>query len=117
MLDQPRVGGGLRGGGEVARRALASGRRYVLADHNGAAADGRATAVIAHATRGGFAPPALASAPPPVARTDESSTSGAARPNNVLLSFEAFRRAIGDMQRKGLLLSYREAALDRPRLT
>ena len=56
---------------------------------------------------------APASAPPPAARTDEPPTSGDARPNNVLLSFEAFRRAIGDMERKGLLLRYRERTLER----
>lgn len=56
---------------------------------------------------------APASASPPAARTDEPPTSGDARPNNVLLSFEAFRRAIGDMERKGLLLRYRERTLER----
>jgi hypothetical protein len=51
----------------------------------------------------------------PPAPKDASATldSADARPNNLLLSFEGFRRAIGDMQRKGLLLGYRESALER----
>ncbi|HET9041010.1 MAG TPA: hypothetical protein VFN40_12610 [Gemmatimonadales bacterium] len=56
---------------------------------------------------------APASAPPPTARADEPPTSGDARPNNLLLSFEAFRRAMGDMERKGLVLSYRERTIER----
>jgi hypothetical protein len=31
----------------------------------------------------------------------------------VLLTFAAFRRVMGDMQRKGMILGYREAALER----
>ena len=51
---------------------------------------------------------------PPVAGNDESSARGAnTRPNNVLLTFAAFRRVMGDMQLKGMILSYREAALER----
>ena len=35
------------------------------------------------------------------------------RPNSLLLKFEAFSRAMGDMRRKGLILGYREATLER----
>ena len=35
------------------------------------------------------------------------------RPTNLLLSFEGFSRVIGDMERKGMILRYREAALER----
>jgi hypothetical protein len=35
------------------------------------------------------------------------------RPNNLLLSFAGFNRAMGDMRRKGMILGYREAALER----
>jgi hypothetical protein len=53
-------------------------------------------------------------APVPAPDSDETSSGAAnSRPNNLLLSFEAFRRAMGDMQRKGMILSYREAALER----
>jgi hypothetical protein len=38
---------------------------------------------------------------------------GDGRPNNVLLAFEGFRRAIGDMERSGLLLGYGETAQER----
>jgi hypothetical protein len=51
---------------------------------------------------------------PPVARGDESSGGAAnTRPNSLLLTFQAFSRAMGDMRRKGLILGYREAALER----
>jgi len=51
---------------------------------------------------------------PPAAGSDKSSGGAAnTRPNKLLLSFEAFSRAIGDMQRKGLILGYREVALER----
>jgi hypothetical protein len=51
---------------------------------------------------------------PPVAGSDESSRGAAnTRPNNLLLTFAAFRRAMGDMQRKGMILGYREASLER----
>jgi hypothetical protein len=53
-------------------------------------------------------------AAPAVAGSDEPSTGAAnSRPNNLLLSFDDFRRAMGDMQRKGMILRYREAALER----
>jgi hypothetical protein len=55
------------------------------------------------------APSSHPSGPPAVGELDSAD----ARPNNLLLSFEGFRRAIGDMQRKGLLLGYRESALER----
>jgi hypothetical protein len=51
--------------------------------------------------------------PPALKDASEALDSADARPNNLLLSFEGFRRAIGDMQRKGLLLGYRESALER----
>ena len=77
--------------------------------------------VKAHAERARVARDAGAPAPglapgtvPPVAGSDESSGGAAnTRPNKLLLSYEAFRRAMGDMQRKGLILGYREAALER----
>jgi hypothetical protein len=49
---------------------------------------------------------------PPVAGSDEPGGANT-RPNNLLLTFPAFSRAMGDMQRKGLILGYREAALER----
>jgi hypothetical protein len=50
----------------------------------------------------------------PAPGSDGQSRSAAnARPNNLLLSFEGFSRAMGDMRRKGMILGYREAALER----
>jgi hypothetical protein len=60
--------------------------------------------------------PAVAHRPPGGAGTASPpamQAGGDGRPNNVLLTFEGFRRAIGDMQRSGLLLGYGEAAQER----
>jgi hypothetical protein len=46
-------------------------------------------------------------------RNEASAGAANTRPNNVLLTFAAFRRVMGDMQRKGMILGYREAALER----
>jgi hypothetical protein len=43
----------------------------------------------------------------------EPSRGANARPNNLLLSFAGFSRVMGDMRRKGMILRYREAALER----
>jgi hypothetical protein len=59
--------------------------------------EGFEAAVKTHAERGSKEPPPGANA----------------RPNKLLLSFEGFSRAIGDMRRKGMILRYREAALER----
>jgi hypothetical protein len=77
--------------------------------------------VKAHAEGARVARGAAARAPgvargtvPPVAGSDESSGGAAnTRPHSLLLTFEPFSRAMGDMQRKGLILGYREAALER----
>ena len=78
------------------------------------------TEVKAHAEQARAARDAAARAPgvaratvPPVPGSDESSGGANTRPNNVLLTFAAFRRVMGDMQRKGMILAYREAALER----
>ena len=48
------------------------------------------------------------------AASDEPSRAAAnTRPNILLLTFEGFSRVIGDMQRKGMILRYREAVLER----
>jgi hypothetical protein len=57
-------------------------------------------------------PPARWGTAPPPALQD----GGDGRPNNVLLTFEGFRRAIDDMQRRGLLLGYGEATQERLRV-
>ncbi len=68
----------------------------------------------ARVARGAAAHTPAAGPATPVAGSDESSGGAAnTRPNRLLLSFEAFSRAMGDMQRKGLILGYREAALER----
>jgi len=66
----------------------------------------------------GHAPPALAAprradSTQAVATMPDSASSSNARPNSMLLTFEGFRRAIGDMKRKGMVLDYREIALER----
>jgi hypothetical protein len=68
--------------------------------------EGFETEVRAHAEEARVARGAAAPAP---------GGDGAAntRPNNLLLTFAAFRRAMGDMQRKGMVLGYRESALER----
>jgi hypothetical protein len=78
-------------------------------------AEVRAQAEGARVARGATAlAPGIAPTAPPLAGNDESSGGTAnTRPNSLLLSFEAFRRAMGDMQRKGLILGYREASLER----
>jgi hypothetical protein len=75
-------------------------------------AEGGHAAGDAAALSPGVAP---ATVPPaPGAGSDGPSRGAAnARPNNLLLSFDGFSRAMGDMRRKGMILGYREAALER----
>ena len=75
-------------------------------------AEGGHAARDAAALSPGVAP---ATVPPgPAAGSNEPSRGAAnVRPNNLLLSFEGFSRAMGDMRRKGMILGYREAALER----
>lgn len=54
-----------------------------------------------------------AAAPSPGAGPAPGTDLGDGRPNNELLAHEGFRRAIGDMQRNGLLLAYREPERER----
>jgi hypothetical protein len=63
------------------------------------------------------APSATTAAPvaraPTAAGAEEYVDSSNARPNEILLTFPQFSRAVGDVIRKDIILSYREAALER----